>query len=255
MIMNTSTKKWAGVLACAMCLVGMETAQGAPADEIVVEDNFVSKANWDWHGDVSNGEFVLTAPNQTRYAGTQALLRQPLWLPPAGGRGTLRIRFKVTRLSDMAGGKTAAEARLFLVPAPLVNETFADPFSNPSALTILISANGENDVVRVRLFRKTAQPGGGFGIPLYTASMPLSALPLALDWRLSRESYKLDLEPGGQTVEGARENPDDLGGEWAGDLRFAMRVVNVGEGVRSQLRISDFSVTTDSSRDNIAPNP
>ncbi len=250
-------KKWAGVVACAMCLVGIASVQAAPAGKVVVQDNFDSKANWDWHGDVVNGEFILTAPNQNRYAGTQALLRPPVRLPAPGGQEALRIRFKVTKLTDAAGGNAAAEARLFLVPVPLVNDTFADPYSDPSALTILISANGETDVARIRLFRKTAQPGGGFGIPLYTASMPLSELPLTIDWRLSRESYKLHIEPKGQTVEGARENPDDLGSEWAGDLRFAMRVINVGAGVRSQLRISDFSITTDSftDKDNIAPTP
>lgn len=240
-------KSWAGA-ACALCLVGAVIAEGTPAAKVVVRDNFDSydsQANWTWHGDISDGQFVLTAPNQSRYAGSQALLRQVLRLPGPGARETLRIKFKVAKIADLAGGDTAAEARLFLVPAPLANPTFADPFAEPTALTILVSANGESDVVRVRLFRKTAQTGGGFGIPLYAAALPLSELPIALDWRLSRGAYKLDLEPKGQTIEGARENPDDLGDEWAGDLRFVMRVVNVGEGVRSQLRISDFSITTE----------
>ncbi|HEY9249391.1 MAG TPA: hypothetical protein VIO38_09680 [Rariglobus sp.] len=226
------------------CLAGTAFAQSAPAANVLVQDDFgATKENWDWHGEIAAGEFVLTALNTARYGGAQALLKEPVLLPaPAGGQA-LRIRFKIAGLAD-AAGKLASEARFFLVPAPLKNPTFADPYSNPSALTLLVSANGEKETMQISLFQKTEQPEGGYGALLYAVKMPLTGFPLTLDWWISRKAYKLDMEPKGMTVDGSRQGTVTLGAVWEGELRYIMRAVNVEEGVKTRLRIDDFSITS-----------
>lgn len=227
------------------CLAGGAFAQSAPAANVLAQDDFgATRKNWDWHGEISGGEFVLTALSAARYAGVQSLLKDPVLLPPTAGGEALRIRFKIAGMSDAAAGKLASEARFFLVPAPLQNPTFADPYSNPSALTLLVSANGVKETIQISLFLKTEQPKGGYGTPLYSVTLPLTGFPLTLDWWISRNAYKLDMEPKGMTVDGSRQGPLTLGSVWEGELRYIMRAVNVEEGVKTRLRIDDFSITT-----------
>jgi len=243
--MNTHSKKLSCTFALMSCLAGVAFSQSAPAANVLVQDDFsATKKNWAWHGEIAAGEFVLTALSAARYGGSQALLKEPVLLPPAAGGEALRIRFKIAGMADVAAGKLASEARFFLVPAPLNNPTFADPYSNRSALTLLVSAYGENETVQVSLFQKTEQPKGGYGTPLYSATLPLTAFPLTLDWWISRKAYKLDMEPKGMTVDGARQGTVALGAVWEGELNYVMRTVNVADGVKTQLRIDDFSITT-----------
>lgn len=243
--MNTTSKKLPRVLALLSCLAGNAFAQSAPAANVLVQDDFsATKKNWSWHGEISGGEFVLNALNAARYGGAQSLLKEPVLLPPAAGGEALRIRFKIAGITDAASGKLASEARFFLVPAPLQNPTFADPYSNPSALTLLVSANSEKETIQISLFYKTEQPKGAYGTPLYSATLPLTGFPLTLDWWISRSAYKLDMEPKGMTVDGSRQGTLNLGPVWQGELHYVMRAVNVEDGVKTQLRIDDFSITT-----------
>lgn len=243
--MNTFSKKLSSAIVLLSCLAGTAFAQNAPAANVLVQDDFgATRKNWDWHGEIAGGEFVLTALNAARYGGSQALLKEPVLLPPPAGGEALRIRFKIAGLADAAAGKVASEARFFLVPAPLSNPTFADPFANPSALTLLVSANSDKETVQISLFQKTEQPKGGYGTPLYSATLPLTGFPLTLDWWISRNAYKLDMEPKAMTVDGSRQGALALGAVWEGELRYIMRAVNVDEGVKTRLRIDDFSITT-----------
>ncbi|GEM_PF-2707483 len=243
--MNTIPKKLSFAVALMSCFSASAFAQGTPAANVLVKDDFsATRKNWDWHGEIANGELVMTALNASRYGGTQTLLKEPVVLPPPTGGQAIRIRLKIVDLADAASGKVASEARFFLVPDPLSNPTFADPHSNPSALTLLVSANSERETVQVSLFHKTEQPKGGYGMPLYSATLPLTAFPLTLDWWISPRAYKLDLEPKGMTVDGVRQGTLALGAVWEGELRYIMRAVNVNEGVKTRLRIDDFSITT-----------
>ena len=244
--MNTTSKKLSRTLALMSCLVGTAFAQNAPPANVLVQDDFsATKKNWAWHGEIAGGEFVLTTASPARYAGAQALLREPVLLPLAAGGEAIRIRFKITGLADGgASGKLASEARFFLVPAPLKNPTFADPYADPSALTLLLSASGEKETLHLQLFQKTEQPKGGYGTLLYSVKLPLTSFPLALDWWLSPSDYKLDMEPKGMTVDGSRQGALNLGGAWQGELHYVMRAVNVEDGVKTQLRIDDFSIST-----------
>lgn len=244
--MNTNSRKLSSVLVLLSCLSGSAFAQGASSANVLVQDDFsATKKNWTWHGEIAGGEFVLTAPSPARYAGAQALLREPILLPPAAGGEALRIRFKITGIADGgASGKLASEARLFLVPAPLKNPTFADPYADPSALTLLVSAYGERETLHLQLFQKTDQPKGGYGNLLYSVKLPLNSFPLTLDWWISPSAYKLDTEPSGMTVDGSRQGGLALGSVWGGELHYIMRAVNVQDGVKTQLRIDDFSITT-----------
>ncbi len=243
--MNTNSKKLSCLLALISCLAGTAFVQGAPAAGVLAQDDFgATRKNWEWHGEISDGEFVLTALSAARYAGAQTLLREPVLLPPPTSAEAIRVRFKITGIADAASGKLASEARFFLVPEPLKNPTFADPFSNPSALTLLVSANAEKETLQLHLFQKTEQSKGGYGTPLYSASLPLTSFPLTLDWWISRNAYKLDMEPKGMTVDGSRHGTLNLDAVWEGELRYIMRAVNVEEGVKTQLRIDDFSITT-----------
>ncbi len=243
--MNTTSKKLSCALALLSCLAGNAYAQGAPAANVIVQDDFsATKKNWSWHGEIAAGEFILNSLNAARYGGAQTLLKEPVLLPPAAGGEALRIRFKIAGITNTAAGNLASEARFFLVPAPLQNPTFADPFANPSALTLLVSANGVKETIQISLFQKTEQPKGGYGTPLYSATLPLTSFPLTLDWWLSSGAYKLDMEPKGMTVDGSRQGTLTLGATWQGDLHYVMRAVNVEDGVKTQLRIDDFSITT-----------
>ncbi|MDF3056373.1 MAG: hypothetical protein K0R17_588 [Rariglobus sp.] len=243
--MNTASRRLSRALALISCLSGAAFAQGAPAASVLVLDDFsATRKNWDWHGEIAGGEFILTALTAARYGGSQALLKEPVLLPPPAGGEAIRVRFKITGMTDVASGKVASEARFFLVPEPLSNPTFADPYSNPSALTLLVSANNEKETIQISLFQKTEQPKGGYGTPLYSATLPLTGFPLTLDWWISRSAYKLDMEPKGMTVDGSRQGSLALGAVWEGDLRYVMRAVNAEEGVKTRLRIDDFSITT-----------
>lgn len=244
--MNTNFQKLSCLLALLSFSAGGAFAQGKPVANVLVQDNFsASRTNWAWHGEIVNGEFILTAPNAARYGGAQALLKAPVLLPLAASGEATRIRFTITGLADAVSGKVVSEeARFFLVPAPLKNPTFADPYSDPSSLTLLVSTSGEKGTVKISLFHKTEQPKGGFGTPLYSVELPLTAFPVTLDWWLSPGAYKLDTEPKGMTVDGSRQGALNLGAVWQGELHYVMRVINVEEGVKSQLRIDDFSIST-----------
>ncbi|MFA6287601.1 MAG: hypothetical protein WC661_09480 [Opitutaceae bacterium] len=257
MTLNKKNGKLAGLIALAMGLSSAISAQAAPATgapatgvpapaaKIIVQDDFLgTRENWSWYGEIAKGEFVLTSPSPAQYAGAQTLLNPPVQLPPAGG-DAVRIRLKIMGISDAgASGKIASEARLFLVPAPLKNPTFADPYSNPSALTVLLGVNGDQQTMQISLFQKTDQTTAGYGTPLYSVRLPLNSFPLTLDWWLARNAYKLDVTPKGQTIDGSRQGVLALGDVWAGDLCYVMRAVNIGAGIRTQLRISEFSITT-----------
>ncbi|MFA6289511.1 MAG: hypothetical protein WC661_19185 [Opitutaceae bacterium] len=65
--MNTKIKKLAVIMILMPCLAGIAAAQSAPSGKVIVEDSFATKT--------VNGGFVLTAPNQTKYAGVQTRLR------------------------------------------------------------------------------------------------------------------------------------------------------------------------------------
>ena len=243
--MNTNTKKISWALALMSCLAGTAFTQGAPAANVLVQDDFsATKKNWEWHGEIAGGEFVLTALNAARYGGTQAMLREPVLLPSSAGGEAIRIRFKIAGMADAASGKLASEARFFLVPEPLKNPTFADPYSDPSALTLLVFASGESESLQLHLFQKTEHPKGGYGTLLYSVRLPLNSFPLTVDWWLSPSAYKLDMEPKGMTVDGSRQGTLALGPVWGGELRYIMRAVNVQDGVKTQLRIDDFSIST-----------
>lgn len=243
--MNTKSPKLSRLLALISCSAAGAFAQSGPVANALVQDDFSgTKANWAWHGEIDAGEFALTALNAARYGGAQALLKEPVLMPLAASGDALRIRFTITGMADVAAGKLASEARLFLVPAPLPNPTFSDPYAAASALTLLLSASGENDSLRVQLFQKTEQPKGGYGTLLYSAQLPLNSFPLTLDWWLSPSAYKLDMDPRGMSVDGSRQGALNLGAAWQGELHYVMRAVNVEDGVKTQLRIDDFSIST-----------
>lgn len=244
--MNTNFKKLSCLLALISFSAGGVFAQGKPVTNVLVQDDFsASRMNWAWHGEIVNGEFILTALNAARYGGAQALLKAPVLMPLAASGEAIRIRFTIAGLADAVSGKVVSEeARFFLVPAPLTNPTFADPYADPSSLTLLVSTSAEKGVIKISLFHKTEQPKGGFGTPLYSVELPLTGFPLTLDWWLSPGAYKLDMEPKGMTVDGSRRGALNLGAAWQGELHYVMRVVNVENGVKSQLRIDDFSIST-----------
>lgn len=244
--MNTNSKKLSCLLALVSFSAGGAFAQRAPSANVIVQDDFgATKKNWAWHGEIASGQFVLTALNAARYGGAQALLKEPFLLPPSASGEAIRIRFKIAGMANATeSGKVASEARFFLVPAPLPNPTFADPYASPSALTLLLSASGENDSLRLQLFQKNEQPKGGFGTLLYSAQLPLNSFPLTLDWWLSPSAYKLDMEPKGMSIDGSRQGTMNLGAAWQSELHYVMRAVNVEEGVKTQLRIDDFSIST-----------
>lgn len=243
--MNTNSKKLSRLIALLSLSAYAASAQGGPVANVIAQDDFGgTKANWAWHGEIDAGEFALTALNAARYGGAQALLKEPVLLPPAASGDAINIRFTITGMADVAGGRLASEARLFLVPAPLPNPTFSDPYAAPSALTLLVSASGDSDSLRLQLFQKTEQPKGGYGTLLYSAQLPLNSFPLTLDWWLSPRAYKLDMEPRGMSVDGSRQGALDLGAVWQGELHYVMRAVNVEDGVKTRLRIDDFSIRT-----------
>ncbi|WP_043585781.1 hypothetical protein [Geminisphaera colitermitum] len=236
----------------AAILLSLLTAAAVPAasaaepvaEKIIVKDSFnAGRENWEWSGSINQGGLILTAPNAKQWAGAQTLLKTSPTLPASEAQA-LRLHLTIEQLDNAAEGKTNAEARLFFLPAPLKNPSFADPFGEPDALTLLISANTDRGTLSLNLFRKTGQAKGGYGDKLYEATLPLGSFPLTLDWYLSLTGYKLNLTPKAQSVDGSREGAWTLAGTpLAGQLRYVMRAVNIADNVQSRLRLSDFSLT------------
>lgn len=230
----------ASLLSMAACCAGQLSAESVP----IIQDDFsVATNEWDWYGDVTEGNFVLTAVNAQQYSGAQALLKSTVTIG-ADNQDALHIHLVVAALQEAKGGLASAEARLFLTPAPLSNPTFADPYSAPNALTIILYASGEKSMVKVSLYQKSGDVSvPGYGTPVYVAELPLDSFPLTLDWYLTLKGYALLSEPKAQTVEGSRRGFWTLGAQWEGDLRYIMRVVNILPGTApSQLKLDEIEV-------------
>jgi hypothetical protein len=211
-------------------------------DAPLFKDDFQSgKKLWDWHGDVEGGKLVLTSLADTQYAGSQILLKPEVRIG-ATNEDALHLRFVIEGIH--AGADGMAEARFFLVPAPLSNPTFADPSGAPNALSLIVSANAAKGVVSISLFNRTNSTEPGYGAKLYSATLPADSFPLAVDWFLSQTAYKLSLSKPAQTVDGSRQENWTLGEPWNGELCFVMRIVNISAGVKSELRLSEFSAST-----------
>lgn len=238
--MQTALKTFPALLATALLALG---AAPSRADETpLVTDDFQSgKKLWDWHGDVEGGQLVLTSLGDTQYAGSQILLKPEVRIG-ATNEDALHIHLVIDGISTGPDG--AAEARLFLVPTPLANPTFADPSSTPNALSLIVSANSAKGVVSISLFNRTNSSEPGYGAKIYSATLPMDSFPLSVDWYLSQKAYKLKLGKPAQTVDGSRQESWELGEPWNGELRFVMRIVNITAGAKSELRLSDFSLST-----------
>lgn len=238
--MQTALKKIPALLAAALFSLG---AAPSPADEIpIVSDDFQSgKKLWDWHGDVEGGQLVLTSLADTQYAGSQILLKPEVRI---GTTNEDALHLHVVIDGITAGADGTAEARLFLVPAPLSNPTFADPSGTPSALSLIVSANAAKGALSISLFKRTNSTEPGYGTKLYSATLPMDSFPLTVDWYLSQKAYKLNLGKPAQTIDGSRQESWELGEPWNGELRFVMRIVNITAGAKSELRLSEFSLST-----------
>jgi len=238
--MQTKTIKILGLLTAILCSLGTVLAN---AEEIpIVNDDFQSgKKLWDWHGDVEGGELILTSLAETQYAGSQILLKPEVQIGSTN-ENALKVHFVINSIT--AGADGTAEARLFLVPSPLSNPTFADPSASPSALSLFVSANAAKGVLAISLFKKTNSTEPGYGSKLYSATLPLDSFPLTVDWYLSQNAYKLNLGKPAQTIDGSRQEAWELGETWNGELRFVMRIVNITAGAKSELRLSDFALSS-----------
>lgn len=238
--MQTAFPKFPALLAAALLSLG---AAPSRADETpIVSDDFqAGKKLWDWHGDVEGGQLVLTALADTQYAGSQIALKPEVRIG-ATNEDALHLRLVIDGIT--AGPDGTAEARLFLVPAPLKNPTFADPSSTPNALSLIVSANTAKGSLSISLFNRTNSTEPGYGTKLYSASLPADSFPLSVDWYLSQKAYKLNLGKSAQTVDGSRQESWELGEPWNGELRFVMRIVNITAGAKSELRVSDFSLSS-----------
>jgi hypothetical protein len=238
--MQSAFKKIPLLLAAALLLLA--TVPSRADDMPVVSDDFQSgKKLWDWHGDVEGGQLVLTALGDTQYAGSQILLKPEVRIG-ATNEDALHFHFVIDGIT--AGADGSAETRLFLVPAPLKNPTFADPSSTPSALSLILSANTAKGTLSISLFNRTNSSEPGYGTKLYAATLPADSFPLTVDWYLSQKAYKLNLGKPAQTVDGSRQESWELGEPWNGELRFVMRIVNITAGAKSELRLSKFSLST-----------
>lgn len=238
--MQTALKKCSVLLVAALLSLGTSPSH---ADEIpIVSDDFQSgKKLWDWHGDVEGGQLILTALADTKYAGSQTVLKPEVRIG-ATNDDALHLHLVIDGITSGTDG--TAEARLFLVPAPLKNPTFADPSSNPSALSLIVSANAAKGAISISLFNRTNSTEPGYGTKLYSATLPADSFPLTVDWYLSQRAYKLNLGKPAQTVDGSRQESWELGEPWNGELRFVMRIVNITAGAKSELRLSKFSLST-----------
>lgn len=233
-----TTHQYASLLVAALfSLIPVVQAEEMP----VANDDFQSgKKIWDWHGDIEGGELTLTALADTQYGGSQILLKPELRIGSTN-EDALHLHLVINGIN--AGVEGTAEARLFLVPAPLSNPTFADPSSNPSALSLIVTSNAAKSVISIALFNRTKSAEPGYGMRLYSATLPADSFPLTVDWYLSSKAYKLKLGKEAQTVDGSRQESWELGEAWSGALRFVMRIVNITAGEKSQLRVSDFAAT------------
>ena len=238
--MQTALKKIPALLAAALLSLGTSPTH---ADETpIVSDDFQSgKKLWDWHGDVEGGQLVLTALADTQYAGSQIALKSEVRIG-ATNEDALHLHFVIDGITPGPDG--TAEARLFLVPVPLKNPTFADPSSTPSALSLIVSANTAKGTLSISLFNRTNSTEPGYGTKLYSATLPADSFPLTVDWYLSQQAYQLTLGKPAQTIDGSRQESWELGEPWNGELRFVMRIVNITAGAKSELRLSDFSLSS-----------
>lgn len=231
--------KFTAILAAALAWLAIATR----ASEIpIVSDDFKSgKEQWDWHGEVGAGELALTSLTEAQYGGSQILLKPELQIGSAT-QDALHLRFVIAGIN--AGNDGIAEARMFLVPSPLENPTFADPSATPNALSLIIAANPGSEVVSVSLFKRSSSTDPGYGAKLYSATLPLDCFPLTVDWYLSQSAYKLSLDKPAQTVEGSKEESWTLEEPWKVELRYIMRIVNITGGAKSELRMSEFAASS-----------
>lgn len=238
--MQTALKKIPALIAVALLSLGAPPSRAAETP--IVSDDFQSgKKLWDWHGDVEGGQLILTSLADTQYAGSQIALKPEVRIG-ATNEDALHLHLVIDGITSGPDG--TAEARLFLVPAPLKNPTFADPSSTPSALSVIVSANSAKGTLSVSLFNRTNSTEPGYGTKLYSATLPADSFPLAVDWYLSQKAYKLNLGKPAQTIDGSRQESWELGEPWNGELRFVMRIVNITAGAKSELRLSKFSLST-----------
>jgi hypothetical protein len=239
--MKTRPKMFAAsILAAALFSLGAVSTHAE--DSPIASDDFQSgKKLWDWYGDVEGGQLTLTALADTQWAGTQTLLKPVLQIG-ATNQDALHIHFVINGLT--AGSAGVAEGRLFLVPSPLSNPTFADP-TESNSLSIIVSANAANGTFVISLCQRVPDDeAGSCGTRLFTTTLPADSFPLAVDWYLSQKGYKLSFGKAGGAVDGSGLKSWELGAPWNGELRFAMRVINASAGVKSQLRIGNFSAAS-----------
>jgi hypothetical protein len=237
--MKTTRRKYASFIVAALFSLSPVTHAG---ETLVVGDDFQSgKTQWDWHGDIADGKLVLTSLNDSQYGGSQILLKPEVQIGDSD-KDALHIHLVIDGITSDNDG--TAEARIFLVPAPLDNPTFADPSSTSSALTLLIGSNATKGTISIALFNRTNSTEPGYGMKLYSATLPVESYPLTVDWYLSRKAYKLNLGKPAQTIDGSRQESWELSAPWNGSLRFVMRIVNITAGAKSALRVSDFSIST-----------
>lgn len=238
--MKTRPKMFVAIVAAALFSLGVVSTHAE--DSPIASDDFQSgKKLWDWYGDVEGGQLTLTALADTQWAGAQTLLKPVLQIG-ATNQDALHIHFVINGLT--AGGTGAAEGRLFLVPSPLSNPTFADP-TQGNSLSIIVSANEASGTFAISLcHRAPDEEAGSCGTRLFTTALPAGSFPLTVDWYLSQKGYKLSLGKAGETIDGSGLKSLDLGAPWNGELRFVMRVINASAGVKSQLRIGNFSVAS-----------
>lgn len=238
--MKTTLKYISALFTSALLILGSTSSHAE--EKLILKDDFQSgKEHWDWHGDIEGGKLVLTSLAESQYAGSQILLKPEVKIG-ASNENALHIRLVIDSIT--AGPDGTAEARLFLVPAPLSNPTFADPSSTPSALTLMVGYNKAKSNISISLFNRTNSTEPGYGIKLYSATLPADSFPLAVDWYLSQTAYKLNLGKPAQTVDGTRQDSWKLGAPWQGNLRWVMRIVNIAGDVKSELRVSDFSISS-----------
>ncbi len=237
--MQTILRSTASILATALLALGAVPARADDAP--IARDDFQSDMKlWDWHGEIRSGHLVLTSLNDSQYGGSQVLLKPEVRIGAANEKA-LHIHLVIDGIQSGAEG--TAEARLFLVPAPLQNPTFADPSATPSALSVIVSSNASKGSISVALYNRTNSTEPGYGTKLYSATLPKDSFPLTVDWYLSAKAYKLNLNKPAQTIDGSRQESWELGAPWDGPLRFVMRIVNITSGAHSELSLSDFSVT------------
>lgn len=210
-------------------------------DNVILRDDFQSgKKQWDWHGDIEGGQLILTALADSQYAGSQTALKPEVQIGATNDQAT-HLHFVIDGIS--AGADGTAEARIFLVPLPLKNPTFADP-SGGNALSLIITASKAKGTLSLALYNRTNTSEPGYGQKLYSATLPLESFPLTVDWYLSHQGYNLTLDKSAQTIDGSRRESWELGAPWDGQLRFAARIVNITAGEKSELRLSDFALSS-----------